>query len=199
MAKRGKGDSEGGKIEFVFVKLEGSNETIQETVKTIADAIKPQLVYMRPSLPPFEEQRALDAIEVEPEEVLVEPAEKPTPKKKKETTRVRSASRPPEPLDLDLTTGDMPFKRYVQLKNPKSDADRYVLVADWLNTYRSISPINKAHIHTCYRFMGWTAPEDLNQTFRSLKNQDFRQHAQGQYAITVVGQNRISELNTTES
>jgi hypothetical protein len=200
MAKKSKGDDDGGRIRVIIVELEGSNATIQDSLRTVATALRPAIVAPRPSLPNSYQPTDVEALppEVLEEEEIVQDKEPTTAKKRRTSSGTKRAARPPEPVEIDFNTGDMPLEKYAQLKNPRSEVDRYVFIADWLKRYRGINSINKAHIYTCFRALSWKVSSDLTQPFRTLLNEDFMRVGKGEYAITVLGENRVQKMGAKE-
>jgi hypothetical protein len=74
----------------------------------------------------------------------------PSPKKK---GGVRT-SWTPQPIELDLTFGDMPLKGFIKQKKLDGDIKRYLAIAYWLKKYRNINEVNLDHAYTCYRYLG---------------------------------------------
>lgn len=198
-------DEKGGKIRVVVFELEGSNETLQESLRTVASALGrsgnvvrgPVIAYPPthienapiPSIAEnmtSAEEEEFDVIESEPKKV---PAER--------TKRNRTV-RTPAVLELDLTSGDPSFAAFVASKNPSTVRDKYLIIAAWLKEYRQVEPIGQEHIYTCFRAMGWGVQKDLGATFRTGKRDGFFNstgRGSGNYIINHIGLDRVRKMH----
>jgi hypothetical protein len=113
-----------GKIRVIVVELEGSNDTLQEALRTVASAIKPvPAIRSTPSLPSISasngngsNQLALD-IPVDSES-FDEPAELTSSSAKPKKHRPKVAT--PKYMDsIDFDGGKVPLKEFVQLQSAK--------------------------------------------------------------------------------
>lgn len=107
--------------------------------------------------------------------------------------RKKKRLRTPQPLDLDLVSGEKPFKDYYDEIGPKNDSRRYLVVAQWLKAYRGIAEIGADHVYTCYRTLGMQVPEDVLSVFRGLKKQGWVESgsAAGLFKINHIGENHL--------
>lgn len=99
--------------------------------------------------------------------------------------------------DVDLTSGDVPLKKFVDEKNPDGDAKRYTVIAFWFKHQRNTPSITVNHIHTAYRHLKWSTPKDAGQPLRDLKskNQWFSKgDGRGEYVINHIGENIVNEM-----
>lgn len=199
-----------GKIRVLVFELEGSNETLQESLRTVmANALGQSLSPIRPvadqpTLPNTESRNS--ASEADNRQTIEIEAEEQGFKRQAETTS-SSNSRPkrkqrfptPKILDLDLTAGSVPFKAFYELKkNPSMDTKRYLLIAAWFKEYCNQGVISPDHVYTCYRFMGWSIPKDPSKPFRNMKSDGYFNHAEKNlWEINHVGLNIVNQLGAS--
>ena len=138
------------------------------------------------------ETLAPDAIDDSP---LAEPEAEPTeaaPARPRQPRKV--AGKTPDVLDIDLG-GDPSFDDYANEKNPKSRADRFLVVAAWLKEHHKLDAITVDHVYTCYRKVRWpTNFPDFAAPLRSLKHQQLMSQTDVGYAINHLGLARVDEL-----
>jgi len=203
LAKEDKGKV---KMTVIHFETESDNATLQENIRSIAHTLSRALtqttrVIHAPAQlssgdsangnailePPLEEQDFDEAIDVSSKPVK--------PKVGKTIT-----SRQPVPLDLDLTSGDMPLKTFVENKNLDTDIKRYLAIAYWFKQYRNTAAITMDHAYTAYRFvdLGWNVPKDPSGPFRAMKQTRYgwmgAGSEKGSYAINHIGENEVLKM-----
>ncbi len=214
MAKEDKAEVEMTVIHF---KTKSDNATLQENIRAIANtltrALAPPPIQQRvvnPSAPAqlhsgnganngtgADQAPQLDdygdAIDIDSNPV--------TPKKAKNGAAPKYAA--PTALELDLISGDMPLKTFLEKKKPDGDIKRYLAIAYWFKEYRAINEITKDHAYTCYRFMGWSdVPKDVGGPFRAMKKKEYgwmnagSVKGKGLYAINHIGENVINQMGS---
>jgi hypothetical protein len=201
-----------GKVKMTVIQFEteSDNATLQENIRAITNTLaralapQPRVIQAPPQLPngngdngangdaKSSEQPSLfddndDAIDGE-----ITPA----PAKAKAKSSSPRQLPTPQTLDLDLKSGDVPLKEFLEQKKPSGDNKRYLAIAYWLKTYLSINAITMNHAYTCYRFMGWNVPADASSPLRAMKKQGWMKKAEeaGAYSINHVGENVINEM-----
>ncbi len=121
------------------------------------------------------------------------------------TKKVKSGTTPrfttPKALDIDLETGDVPLKKFLEQKKPDGDNKRYLAIAVWFKQHRGINEITADHAYTCYRFMGWNdVPKDVGSPFRRMKKKEYGYitagSAKGLYAINHIGENVVNQMGS---
>lgn len=196
------------KVRIIEFELEGSDVSLQESLKSITAALS------RPAAPaavsrvtrieapkhvnaPASQAAADDADEFEEaelvEEVQVDAPVSAVPK------RPRKPAKTPAPTLLrDVRFDDVTptFADFVAEKQPKSEMLKYLCVAYWLKTYKDIPEISIDHVYTAYRVMQWALPAAAVQPMRELAaNRDGRfskGHEKGHYAINHVGEGFVT-------
>lgn len=192
-------EDKGGKIRVIVFELEGSNETIQESLRTVASAIgRPVIAVRAPnSLPTPTLVDTKTSLPISDEAMLVdgEPVTTANESQLSKSKKSRPAPRTPQVIELDLKSGDMSLEIFCQQKNPSTDLDKYLIIATWLKRYRGIEPISQEHVYTCYRFLSWKIPKDVGQTFRNGKSKGyFRSQEKGLFSLTHIGDNKVQEM-----
>lgn len=164
------------KMRIVVVDLEGSDQTVQEGLRTITSTVgrglyAPRILLQPMPLPsggtsedltPAQQVLDLDGDTMSAE--LGATATSPSPRPRRARRHVT-----PEVLDLDLDSGEMPFRRFAELKAPQNHFRRFLVIGAWLKQYRGENSITPDHIYTCYRAMKWSNPRDFGQPFRDSK------------------------------
>ena len=110
------------------------------------------------------------------------------------------APRQPVPLDLDLSSGDMSLKTFLEGKNLDTDIKRYLAIAYWFKHHRNTTAITMDHAYTAYRFvdLGWNVPKDASGPFRAMKQKRYGWMGagaeKGSYAINHIGENEVLKM-----
>jgi hypothetical protein len=81
-------------------------------------------------------------------------------------TRQKGPARYTQPKflkEMDLDSGEKPFRDYATEYHPETDNHRYLVIASWLKLYRSLDSITIHHVYTCYQKMNWTSQKDVGQ------------------------------------
>lgn len=196
---------ERSRARIVVLDLDLAAGDMNQLAGAILSAIKPplQVVTALPSAPPKPltyqqngDQPGLFDQQIEAEEQQELPSQHDTPVATGKPTngvRKKKRLRTPQPLDLDLVTGDKPFKDYHDEIGPKNDSRRYLVIAQWLKVYRGITEIGADHVYTCYRTMSMQVPQDVLSVFRGLKQQGWVESgsARGLFKINHIGENHL--------
>lgn len=166
------------KVKFrVFeFEMDGSDESIQDTMKTLAAALTrgghgAVPVARRLKTDPTASMNG--ANEFEPNEEVTEEEEtyvedvipKPAP-----------ASRKPKKVQSYEILDDIRFDEtpttlvdFVARYNLKSDLKRYLAIASWFKDELKLPEINVRHWYTAFKFLKWTIPNDPAQPIRDLR------------------------------
>lgn len=197
MAKKEEIKSQKSKITVMMFQLEGTDQTLQEGIKTIGQALGVVLKPMR-VIPPKINGGESEEPEVSPDvtevdETTEEGQEVSLPQRESKPTRPRS----PKVLDLNLKGSTVPLKEFIESKKVgDSDSDRYLAITFWLKENLKISEVTMDHIHTCYRFLNWQTPADASSPLRNGKQAGWygKGDGKGGYVINHIGENRIMEM-----
>lgn len=200
-------DSGKVKMTVIHFETESSNATLQENIRAIANTLSRALT-PPPRLIPKPTQLTTGSgvagdngsseayMPDEFEDVIDAEATPVSAKPKNKTVTLRT----PQPLELDLISGNVPLKTFLEQKNPTTDLKRYLAIAYWLKEYRSINEITMDHAYTCYRFMGtgWSVPKDASAPLRKMKGKEYgwmnRGSAPGSFAINHLGENEVNKM-----
>ena len=211
MAAKARFDSGRTKVRFIMLEADGDSSDLQHIAQAITNALRPPVIQQMAALPathslPRNGNHPPAAPGVEdPQTIDVELADTgtsddlPAPKKASGNGAKR-AYPAPTVLDLDLTSGDMPFLRYYREKNPKEHSKKYLVIAAWFKEYRQLDEISDDHIYTCYKFLKMNVTNDIGSHFRGgKKNGWYRPGSQrGWYAINHIGLNQVNDLNAAQ-
>lgn len=189
------------KMTVVHFETESDNETLKENIRSISMTLVKALTsnsqrINQPHLITNGEKVIEDANivdELDPEEVLFENNSRPKAKK--------AANRQvpqPKALDLDLKSGDMSLKTFLDKVNPSSTQQKYLAIAFWFKKYRNIEEIGSDHAYTCLRHMTWPVPSDPGQPFRNMKTTKYgwfnAGKTTGTFIITHLGENVVDKM-----
>ena len=197
MAREDKGKI---KIRYMEVDLEGTNDTLQEVLRSVT-AIAERAVVTRRTLLSTTKQEQLEEPEalqdessnyIKVEEASETPSSSPNKPKKK-----RSYGNP-QVLSVDFKTGDMPFAAFCQSKNPTKNIQKYLVCAAWFKEQRGEDEISADHVYTCFRTMRWGIQKDMGQTFRSGKQQGYFDNGSkaGMWKITHIGLDVVDKMGS---
>jgi hypothetical protein len=179
---RGNGNSS---LELVWVRLNGSDTTIERALNTVQTMRNPRPVIVakpkvkelpdgkkngdeqQPSLYPDPEDEQIDGEVVDSHDEEASPPGRGTGN----STTKRPPTRLPKGIpDLDFDAGTPTFLEFATEKKPKDQFDWYLLVASWLKKHKQIEEIGIRHIVTAKQYIGgemWgTLSEDAGQPFR---------------------------------
>lgn len=164
------------KMTFIMFQLDGGDETLQQSFRTIGQALGNAFGHAKqlPNKP--SPSGAQGDLEIE-SEVLEEPEASPG-NGQEETSfankpRTRPAPKSPTLLDLNLNDGTPPLKEFLATKRPgDQDSKRYLAIAHWFKHHFKTPEVTVNHIFTGYRHMGWQTPKDPALPLRDLKNKN---------------------------
>jgi len=211
-------NGEKSKVVFIYLEAEGSTPAIQESLHQIATSLKTRNAAgsrvlpsglppgrdaaRKPGSVPRREESQLAFSELVPpeEDAVVEPSTPEDPPSARTGTSTRSQKRTyPQPKvveGLEITSGNLPFKDFVQQKKPSGHHAKYLVIAFWLKDCRGMSNITVDHVYTCYRFMNWSTPPDMGDPFRKLKKKSFFiSREDGVFSLSNVGENKVNEMS----
>ncbi len=188
-----------GKVTFVMFQVEGDDETLQQGFRAMEQAFQrlgtPARVHV-PAAPIanlLPKGERLDTVQVEPENVEQDNEPEYTAPENgngdnNKPTKPRKYTQPNFLTDLELTAGQESFKGYAATKDPKSDNQKYLVVARWLQQHKSIDTVTIDHIFTCFQAMKWPSQKDIGQPLRFMtrNNSYFQKNGKG-WKLTHVG------------
>lgn len=182
----------------MLFQLDGSDQTLQEGIRTISGAIQGM---MRPAralplqvgapVPPGEEVEPVVEDDVQPNGEDLEPT-----LGEESDGRRAAPPRPPQVLpDLKVPVDEL--KKFCESKAVgKKDTQRYLVIAAFLKEQMKIQSITMDHIHTCYQLLGWNTPTDAGGPLRALKRKGRFQKGEetGGYILNHVGENIVRDM-----
>lgn len=192
------------KVRIIEFELEGSDISLQESLKSITAALSRPTIVTAPR-----QQQRLGATR-SVAEVVVEPSEDVDDVEEIEQEEQLTAFAPPAPkrprkppkmaapslVDIRFDDEKLTFAEFVEQKDPKNDMQKYLCAAFWLKTYKSINEVSIDHMYTAYKVMGWALPTNPVQPMRELaatRDKRFSKGAEkGHYAINHVGEGFVT-------
>ena len=210
MAKNLSGLDDRAKVKFRVIEfeLEGANAAVESSVKNLTTVIMQKSGASAPAKPALRGNGAAPVLPAPPTGTDVaeelenledrsvtgaeEDAAEPTPARPRGPRKLPV----PEVIDIDLTSGEMPFEKYCQGKKLDTDWNKYLACAIWLKEYRSLPTVTDDHIYTMFKFMKWPVPGDVAAPLRSMKKQGwFTTPERGKYAINHLGENEVNRMS----
>jgi hypothetical protein len=167
--------SSGAKVKFrVFeFEMDGSDESIQDTMKTLAAALTrggqgPIPVHRRikadtpASMAEADtDDESMEEEEIQVQDVLPKTVQSPKKTKKLQTYEIL------EDIRFDETA--IALDDFVIQYSLKSDLKRYLAIALWFKDQLKLPEINVRHWYTAFKYLKWTIPNDPAQPIRDLR------------------------------
>lgn len=204
MAKAHRDDDHGRvKFRLIEVEFEGSNASIEEGLRTIANAIgrtKEVTTYVQlPAVPAQAAAQLPSPTTVEVVDDAGDGVALPESRRNKSSApRKPKAVKAPTFLDdLDIGAAEVPLKDFCQSKNPTTDLHKYLVVMAWLKDQLGITNVTIDHIYTCFDWMSWKVPGDPGQPLRDMKakkNWISKGEGPGEYCLNHRGKNELLEM-----
>lgn len=197
------------KVRVIEFEMEGSNQTLRESIRDIVGAIgRSQIQRPAQLAAPSRDGAAARAAPTDSDEVVdAEIAQGDGADFPEETdsgggSRRQRFLRTPKVLDdLDLVTGPMSLKEFLEKLNPTSDINRYAAIAYWLKEVRNVEEVTADHIHTGYKTMKWATPADASARLRQMKGTAYGYVSKGTkpgaYKFNHVGDGHVEGLMKT--
>jgi len=194
------------KMTVIHFETESDNATLQENVRAIAHTLSraltsSQRIISAPAQLSSNNEQIMEQTGEVDDEGGVDEVEltlsSPSSNKKKNAVR---QYRTPQPLELDLISGDLPLKSFLDQKQPDGDVKRYLVIAHWLKQHRNIQEVTMDHMYTCYRHMGtgWQVPADAAAPLRTMKGKQYgwmkTGSTKGSYTLNHLGENEVGKM-----
>lgn len=196
------------KVRIIEFELEGSDISLQESLKSITAALSRPTVVAAPrqqqrlgttrsvaedvldsSGEPSEDLEQVEEIDQEEEPTAIAAA---APKKQKKPPKMAV----PSLVDIRFDDKTPTFAEFVEQKEPKNDMQKYLCAAFWLKTHKNVNEVSIDHMYTAYKVMGWALPTTPVQPMRELaatRDKRFSKGAEkGHYAINHIGEGFVT-------
>jgi hypothetical protein len=195
------------KMTVIHFETESDNATLQANIHAIAQTLTRALA-PAPRVPraPTQltsgngagEEDLGQVIELDDYEDAFDSDLTAAPAKPKKSGAARQYPRP-ETIDVDLTSGDMPLRTFLEQKKPEGDVKRYLSIAYWFKNHLNTPEITMDHAYTAYRHMGWSdVPKDVAWPFREMKKTKYgwirSGPTRGSYQINHIGESVVERL-----
>jgi hypothetical protein len=190
------------KVRVIEFDMEGSNQTLRESIRDIVGAIGRGQVVRQLATPTIPSHTA--ALTQDSEDVL--DTEQPSGVSSDSeggvngtgTKRQRFLRTPQVLDDLDLNSGSLSLKDFLEKLNPSSDMNRYVAIAYWIKAIRKIDEVTADHIHTGFKRMKWATPADASAPLRQMKGPAYGYFSKGgkpgSFKLNHVGDGHVESL-----
>lgn len=200
MAKLTKSPERAGKVKIRLVEfeVEGNDQSIQESLKSIAAALNRgapssavKAKYLTSRNEADEELEEEQFEDVDDDEEVIESVSTRVPRAPKKT---------PTPNILDVNFADVSptLKEFVAEKSPKLVLHKYLVIAYWYKHTRGIADLTQDHFFTAFRHLQWTVPKDPQGPIRDLRHKRRTQMGAGSTpgtsTINHIGENIVLEM-----
>jgi len=184
------------KIRVIEFEVEGSDATMQESLKSITAALNRGMTatppptravrYVQPPAAPqldgadggdAEEDAAVSGVEDADEMAASPPTKKSSAPRKLPTPKV---------VDVSFNDASPTLKEFVAEKKPDNDLRKYLVIAYWYKHHKSIGDLTVDHFFTAYRHLGWAVPRDPGMPIRDLRHKKRTQFGGGKERGTCV-------------
>lgn len=173
-------------------EFEGTTDFVRDELRELRELVRAGLL---PVSSVVAEEEGLDEEPSAPQsEASAGSATEAEGASKSKKARSRSVHTP-KVIKLDLTGGGKnSLEAFAESKKPKSDMDKYEVIAYWLKSALNLDEVGPDHMYTCFKALKWRVPSNIGQGFRNAK----RSHAAfefgsqpGVYTMTHLGDNRV--------
>jgi hypothetical protein len=195
------------KVRVIEFELDGSNQTLRESIRDIVGAIgKSQMVVKQTPAGALTNGsgKASSGFETTHDEDTPDDAsdnviqDVDSEDEHQRPSRRRSPPRTPKIITLDLTSQSTPLVDFCNKLAVESNNERSLAVVYWLKHFGVTTEVSMDHIHTAFRQMKWNTPTDATGPLRLMKGVKYGYIGGGKqpgtYAITHVGENHIHDL-----
>jgi hypothetical protein len=211
MAKQKSANEQSGKVKIRVIEfeVEGNDTTLQESLKGITAALNrglaaasspPRLRYVQSPAPLAED--GSDGIDEEHnesddmEDTVVSPhsSKKPTSPRKPRSMKLLT--------EINFNDATPTLKEFAGIRLPKTDMQRYLVIAYWFKHHNSMPDISPDHFFTAYRHLQWTVPTGPASPIRDLRHKRRTQlssgASHGTSTINHVGEEIVLAMGKAE-
>ncbi len=167
MAKGNPGAEDRAKVKLRVIEfeLEGSNASVENSIRQLTNALSVRNGTMKPAIPAkpqkelgvaTETEDIVEADVVDPDESGGEAPLAATPAK---PARVKPKPKAPEYInELNLTGNGTTFKEFAKEKAPTNRSKQYLVAAYWLKVHGDSPTVNVDKMYTCFKMAPWPTP-----------------------------------------
>jgi hypothetical protein len=160
------------KVRVIEFEMDGSDESIQDTMKTLAAAFN-RGGHVIPPARRLKSEAAAANSQAGDEQEQSEDEEVEDDKVEDVVAKAPSAPKRPKKLqtydildDIRFDATKVPLEDFAAKYDPKSDLKKYLVIASWCKDQLKLSEINVRHWYTAYKYLKWTIPNDPAQPIR---------------------------------
>lgn len=189
------------KVRIIEFELEGSDTSLQESLKSITAALaRPSVNTGSRATVRIETAKSgdipasnsSDEFEDEVEDATVIEATPSSPRKPRKSGKIAS----PSLVDVRFDDVDPSFANFVSEKDPKNDTQKYLCAAYWLKMHKDVHEVSIDHMYTAFRSMNWALPANPIQPMRELaakRDGRFSKGTEkGHYKINHIGEGHVA-------
>lgn len=195
------------KVRVFEFEMDGSDDSIQDTMKTLAAAFSkggagsvPVTRRIKSDISTANQSNeTLDsAEEVEDDfaedESIVEDVVAKAPSQPKKPKKVKTHD---ILTDIRFDGVSPTLSEFVAGLNPKNDYKKYLVIALWYKDHLKVPEINVRHWYTAFKYLKWTVPADPDLPVRNLRALDklSKGKEMGHSFINQVGEKDLEALN----
>jgi hypothetical protein len=173
------------KIRVIEFEVEGSDATMQESLKSITAALNRGMI----ATPPQPRVKYLQSPAHEPEDGSSSEAEDGEIDGLEAIDVAAQAPRrstlPKKPRSMKLLTeinfndAAPTLKEFASERSPKSDMHRYLVIAYWFKHHKATPDLTPDHFFTAYRHLQWSVPADPTAAIKDLRHKRRTQLSSG--------------------
>lgn len=188
MAKPKNASEQAGKVKIRVIEfeVEGSDATMQESLKSITAALNRGMT----AIPPPSRVRYVQPLAHHPEDGVdgVEVEDDEVDDVGDTDVTAHAPRRPPQPkkprsmkLLTEINFNDVTptLKEFAGERSPNNEMQRYLVIAYWFKHYRSVPDLTPDHFFTAYRHLQWPVPTDPAAPIRELRHKRRTQFSSG--------------------
>ncbi len=197
------------RLRFMEVEIEGSNETLLESIRQITAATGTKTVVREVGraasaralpAPAVSDESGLpaDGADVGPGDELDDETATTASAAPKRVRRPRVSKAPALSTTLRLADEPNPLKEFCEttkITAKSSIIDKAVVVATWLRDHRQLTQMTAGDLFTCCKFMDWDPPLDTTAPMRHLKREkQMTSSGRGKFSLSLLGDKHFKEL-----
>ncbi len=200
------------KIRVIEFEVEGSDATMQESLKSITAALNRGMTasppparavrYVQsPASSPHDGAEINDSEGEQADSGAEDAEEIAAPVVTKKSTAPRKLPTP-KVVEVNFSDVSPTLKAFAAEKKPDNDLRKYLVIAYWYKHNKQISELNADHFFTAYRHLGWTVPRDPGTPIRDLRHKRRTQFGAGKErgycVINHVGEEVVLQMGKSD-
>lgn len=195
-----------GRVRVIFVDMEGDSDAIAGAIRDVTSVIRLGQTAVSPGVRSLRSadggstsenyEDDSNGVDNGEQEISAPPA---TADRPKASSSKRNLPKPKLVTDIDLRSGAMPLEKYVELKSPKSQIDKYLVAVGWFSEVGGVEEVGIDHVYTVFKAMKWTdLPPDVRQPLNDLerKKELLTKASRGFWTLNHLGEAELERMGT---